>query len=348
VPPGMSAAFRRAFYPSGAKSDPADAQLLLTVLLQHRDRLRPLSVETTETRLLQFLVETRRSFVQQKVDAVLRLNACVQQYFPQLCTWFERLDAPVVTDLLERWPRLAQLQKAHPGTLRHFLVEHNCRKKELIQQRIESIYAAMPAVTDEVILEACSGRAQILGRLIRLLEDQIAPLEKRIEEVTAAHPDASLFASFPGAGKATVPRLIAAFGTRRDAYTTAQDLQCFSGIAPAKIASGNSTAIRMRHACPKFLRQTFHEFAGQSIPHSSWAKEYYQTHLHNDKKKRHHLAVRALAFKWMRILYHCWQNNEPYDERKFLGSQARSRHLFGQQLAFQSDPKTGFSKLKKP
>lgn len=345
VPPGMSAAYRRAFYPSGAKSDPADAQLLLTLLLQHRDRLRPLSMETTETRLLQCLVESRRSFVQQRVDAVLRLHACLQQYFPQLCTWFERLDAPLVTDLLDRWPVLGQLQKAHPGTLHHFFVEHNCRKEELIQQRIQLIYAAMPAVTDEVILEACSRRAQILGHVIQLLGKEIAPLEKRIEEVTAKHPDAPLFASFPGAGKATVPRLIAAFGTRRDAYASADDLQAFSGIAPAKISSGNSTAIRMRHACPKFLRQTFHEFAGQSIPFSQWAKAYYQTHLDGDKK-RHHAAVRALTFKWLRILYHCWKNHELYDERKFLDAQARSRHLLGQKLAWQSDPKTGFSKVK--
>lgn len=343
VPPGMSAAYRRAFYPSGAKSDPADAQLLLTLLLQHRDRLRPLSLETPQTRLLQCLVESRRRFVQQKVDAVLQLHACLQQYFPQLCTWFDRLDAPLVTDLLERWPLLTSLQRAHPGTLRRFFVEHNCRKEELIQQRIQAIYAAMPAVSDEVLVEACSRRAQILGRLIRLLADQIAPLEKRIEEVTAGHPDAPLFASFPGAGKATVPRLIAAFGTRRDAYRSADDLQCFSGIAPAKIASGNTTAIRMRRACPKFLRQTFHEFAGQSIPHSVWAQAYYHTHLLGDNK-RHHAAVRALAFKWLRILFRCWKNNEPYDERKFLNGQARSRHLLGQ-LAWKSDPNTGFSKL---
>jgi hypothetical protein len=35
----------------------------------------------------------------------------------------------------------------------------------------------------------------------------------------------------------------------------------------------------MRRACPKFLRQTFHEFAAQSIPTSTWAKAYYQHHL---------------------------------------------------------------------
>jgi transposase len=345
VPPTMSASYRRAFIPSGAKSDPGDAQLLLDLLLHHRERLRPLPAETEQTRLLQFLVESRRNFVQQKVDAVLRLTACVEQYFPQLRTWFGKLDTPLVADLLRRWPVLSQLQRCHPGTLRRFLVTHGSRKEELIQQRIQLIYAAVPAVTDEVVIEACYRRAQALTRVIGVLREDIAALDKRIDAVTAEHPDASLFASFPGAGRATVPRLIAAFGTRREAYTAAGDLQSLSGIAPAKIASGNSTAIRMRRACPKFLRQTFHEFAGQSIPHSPWAKLFYQVHLRGDKK-HHHAAVRALAFKWMRILYHCWKNHEPYDERKFLDAQARSPHAAGRELFAQYDPKTGFFRPK--
>jgi len=31
-----------------------------------------------------------------------------------------------------------------------------------------------------------------------------------------------------------------------------------------------------RWACPKFLRQSFHEWAGHSIAHSQWARSYYQ------------------------------------------------------------------------
>ncbi len=30
------------------------------------------------------------------------------------------------------------------------------------------------------------------------------------------------------------------------------------------------------------------------------------------------VAVRALAFKWIRILHRCWQNRTPYDESKDL------------------------------
>jgi hypothetical protein len=31
----------------------------------------------------------------------------------------------------------------------------------------------------------------------------------------------------------------------------------------------------------------------------------------------HHPAVRALAFKWIRIMFRCWQDRTPYDEARY-------------------------------
>ena len=36
------------------------------------------------------------------------------------------------------------------------------------------------------------------------------------------------------------------------------------------------------------------------------------------KGRSHHAAVRGLAFKWIRILYRCWQTRTPYDESTYL------------------------------
>ena len=49
--------YRKSFYPSGAKSDPGDAALILEVLTKHPERLRAYEPDTVETRTLQFLVE---------------------------------------------------------------------------------------------------------------------------------------------------------------------------------------------------------------------------------------------------------------------------------------------------
>ena len=160
--------------------------------------------------------------------------------------------------------------------------------------------------------------ARGLVALLTTLRDNIAELERRIEELVASHPDAALFASLPGAGPVLIPRLMVAFGTRRDRYDTALQMQCYSGIAPVKEASGKSQWIHFRWTCPKFLRQTFHEYAGHSIAQSEWARAFYQ--LQREHGKSHHAAVRALAYKWIRIIFRCWKNGTPYDEQIYLRS----------------------------
>jgi hypothetical protein len=63
------------------------------------------------------------------------------------------------------------------------------------------------------------------------------------------------------------------------------------------------------------LRQTFHEFAAQSRLQSPWAEAYYQQM--RQRGLLHQAAVRALAFKWIRIMYCCWKNHTPYKETHY-------------------------------
>ena len=47
-----------------------------------------------------------------------------------------------------------------------------------------------------------------------------------------------------------------------------------------------------------------------------WAKAYYDQQ--RAKGKSFHTAIRALAFKWIRIIYRCWMNRRPYDELHYI------------------------------
>jgi hypothetical protein len=49
---------------------------------------------------------------------------------------------------------------------------------------------------------------------------------------------------------------------------------------------------------------------------SYWAGLYY--HQQRSKGCSHQTAVRALAFKWIRVLYRCWKPRTPYDETRYL------------------------------
>jgi transposase len=343
-----AARYRETFCSSGAKDDPSDTASLLDLLMRHRQRLRPLRPDTPQTRLLQFLVEERRTLVDDKTGHHNRLTACLKLYFPQLLQWFGDVSSPLVSALLERWPNLEALQRSHPGTLRKFFHQQNCRGEEKIEARIAAIYQAIPATQDDAVREGAAAITRGLIAILATLRKHIAELEQRIDELVAAHPEAPLFDSLPGAGKALVPRLIVAFGTRRERFADAEEMQRYSGIAPVKIASGKTLHVHFRRACPKFLRQTFHEFAGHSIATSVWAKAYYQ-HLRNDEKKDHHAAVRSLAYKWIRIIYRCWKDSKPYDEQIYLQSLRRNGSLLGALASVATPerwkPVAGFQKL---
>src|SRR5262249_47250170 len=129
-----------------------------------------------------------------------RLTAALKIYFPQILDWFEDVDSGLVGAFLERWSTLESLRKARPATLRRFFTAHNCRRSDLIEQRIELIRQAVPAVRDQAIIRPAVAVVEVLVRLIGTLRQGIAELDRQIEQATKAHPDYAIFSSFPGAG----------------------------------------------------------------------------------------------------------------------------------------------------
>jgi len=215
-----------------------------------------------------------------------------------------------------RWPTLQALQKVSARVVRKFLHQHNCRSAERIEERIRQIGQAVAATNDPALLETGILCIQHSVRILQEIREGIAEFDKQIAVTYRDHPDRSVMESFPGAGPALEPRLIAAVGTMRERFESAQSLASFAGIAPVKQASGKTVWIHWRWACPKFIRQTFHEWAGCSIRCCDWAKQHYDRQ--RDKGKGHHAAARSVAFKWIRIFYRCWRDRVPYSEQIYL------------------------------
>jgi transposase len=148
----------------------------------------------------------------------------------------------------------------------------------------------------------------------------------QIEQLCASIGDYRFFASLPGAAEALAPRLLAAFGEDRSRFASAAELQRYAGIAPVTEQSGNSRWVHWRFKCPTFLRQSLVEWAAQTIPRSFWAGAFYAQQ--RARGASHQSAVRALAFKWVRILFRCWQDQTLYEESKYLKAlQRRSSPL---------------------
>ena len=81
VNPTTLAKYREAFSPSRAKDDPQDAEYLVELLIQHRDRLKPWLPDDEKTRTLQYLVEHRRRLVNDRTRISNRMAALLKGYF---------------------------------------------------------------------------------------------------------------------------------------------------------------------------------------------------------------------------------------------------------------------------
>ena len=322
INPVTLARYREAFAPSRAKDDPGDARLLSEILRLHREKLAVWKPDDEQTRTLGFLNEERRKAVNLRTKLVLRMQAALKLYFPQALAWLGTdLGTPMACDWLLKWPTLEAAQRSRPQTVRAFFYAHNCRSAAHVESVLAALPAAKPLTTDAAVLAVQPLTVQMLAKQLRLLHGAIVAYERQIAARFRPHPDAFLFENLPGAGPALAPRLLSAFGTDRARHPTAQDMQTYAGVAPVIERSGKSCWTHWRWNCPKFLRQTFHEYAKNSIPYSAWARAYYEQQ--KQRGKGHNAAIRSLAFKWIRIIHRCWQTRTPYDEGLYLQALAQ-------------------------
>jgi len=211
IQPQAAGQFRQVLHPSGSKSDPADGELLLDLLVHHRDRLHVLEQEDEPTRRLLMLVEQRRHWVDEKTRYTNRLSDRLKVYFPQVLKWFQGIDEPAVLDLLERWPSLEQLQKAQRKSWEALLRRHRRTEEEAVAW-VEQVRTAVPAVKDAALLDCYRLEVTELVALIRQTQTSIGKFDVMIADVSQQHPCWRLVQSLPGAGPAMAPRLLAALG----------------------------------------------------------------------------------------------------------------------------------------
>jgi transposase len=324
INPRTVANYRKAFQPSRAKSDPIDAKLIVELMQKHGDKLDIWTAGCPKYRALRQWVEARRMLVGEKVRLTNRISASLKSYFPQVLDWFEDKDTRVFCDFLTAFPDLKSAQAASPEDLTQFFQSHRAGRKSAINRRIGQIQAAGVALTqDEAIIVPAMALTNGLIALLRVILAQLSAFEQQIEQLFETLPDAEFFQALPGAGPHLAPRLLAAFGEDRTRFDSAQAFMSYIGIAPVKEESGKKRWVHWRWSCPIFLRQTFVEWVDQARRHSAWSQAFYKQQ--RAAGKSHPKAIRALAYKWGRILWRCWQDGTAYDEEKYLAALKRKK-----------------------
>jgi Transposase IS116/IS110/IS902 family len=270
--------------------------------------------------------------VGEKVRLTNRITAVLKSYFPQVLDWFEEKDTLVFCEFIEQFPAVEVAQAATPQPLTQFFHDHHVTRKSAIHRRIQPIQqAGPPLTTDASIVIPAQALIRTLIALLKVMLNQLTDFNAQIADRFEQRPDAQLFADLPGAGPHLAPRLLVAFGAERvgeaspaeNRFTSAQAFMSYVGIAPVKEESGKKRWVHWRWSCPIFLRQTFVEWVNQSRRFSPWSQAFYLQQKRAGKS--YQKAIRALAYKWGRILWRCWQDRTAYNEEKYVAALTRKK-----------------------
>jgi transposase len=318
VNPKQLARYRES-YPGGGKNDPTDAMYLARMLRERIATLKAWQPDDENTRLIANLSQQRRKLVDGQTKLRLQLTALLKSYFPLILELFgKQHQLPLLLGVLRRWSDPRKLRRADLRLIRRVLGEHSIRNEQRQKEILERIRSAQLLTRDDALITPSAMAVELLIQQIQQALKTIEEFDAKIAEAMKQHPDAHLFTNLRGAGSALAPRLLCAFGSQRDRWEDADSLASFSGIAPVTHKSGKSRAVHRRHACPKYLRQTFHEFADCARRFCPWSKARYR--MLRDRGMKHHAAIRKIARSWIRILFRVWKTRVPFDCDRYIAN----------------------------
>lgn len=322
VNPRSVARMREALASSGKKDDRLDAEALCFLLQRRQEDLAPVRLGSAAAQLVRGLVQQRVDLVEIKNRHLNQLTAVLKRYYPRALELFPKLEQPLTLAFLHTFDSPTALVQATREQWNALFAHQRYPRPQRIEtlwEQAQKTQIQVPAVEEEL------GKRD-LHRLLRFLEvalAELAELEAAIATAFAELPDAAIFRSLPGAAEVLAPALFSLFGDDRERWQSWEELARLSGTVPITRSSGRSRDVQMRRHCDRRARRILHLFAGCSRRSCQWADDFYRGQ--RKKGKTNAAALRDLATKWLRILFRLWQNDEPYDEEKYLKNRTQRK-----------------------
>ena len=300
---------------AGAKSDPADAELLARILLTDRERHRPLRPSSRQAEAIRALARDDERAGRDERRLLNRLRQDLLEVFPQALVAFPQLAAVSALAFLARWPTAEAAQQVSIGELEQFLREQQHGWPERTAARIHAALTAEALAAHPLVAQAKAGAIHLAAEQLLLLHRQRIAWRKQLETLlhgAGAHPDGEVLLSLPGLDARLAARVLGEIGDDRERFPTAAALQCYAGTAPVTRASGKLRVVAARFSCNRFLRQALLRWALCSLRVCPWARTFYDRQ--RGAGKTHYKALRALANRWLEILHHLLRTGQRYDE----------------------------------
>ncbi len=311
IHPNAVKASRPRYAAAQSKTDLGDAFLLADLLRTDGHRFPALHPLSDETRALRALVRTRDDLVAERVGLANQLRALLERFWPGAVAIFADVDSPIALAFLRRYPTPQSAERLGAKRLRGFLARNAYCGRRPVPELLARLRSAPAGLASEREAEASGELVLALAAVLEPLVAQIQRLTAAVERALEAHPDGSLIASFPRAGRVNAAQILAELGDDRARFVSEEHLAAEAGVAPVTKASGKSRSVGFRWACNRRLRLAVTCFADNSRHASAWAAGVYQRARARGCDHPH--ATRILARAWLRVLWRCWSDHRPYD-----------------------------------
>lgn len=310
VGPRISARARERYQAAARKDDRFDAFVLADTLRQEISRwrsLQPLSAPLGELRVL---VRDRRRTLETQQVIESQLRAALDAYHPSLARLFSSVDRAITLAFVRDYPTPQAAAHVGEARMQRFLDRHGYTGRVAASVLVERLHAASMTASEGTTAGYAWTALQMVDHL-ELLNNQLKAFDHRIATVFENHPDAAIFASFPGVGMITASALLAEVGEDRARFPTLDTLLAEAGLAPVTLASGRTTRVRLRRACNPRLRETFNGWAYTLKRIDPPSRARYLAAL--DRGQHTHRALRSVGASWARVLWRCWQDHKTYN-----------------------------------
>ena len=296
---------------SGAKSDAGDALVIAEYLRLRQHKLRTAVPFSDQTKALRTAVRTRTDLVEMRVAASNQLAALLDMHWPGAKAIFADVESPIALKFLTRYPTPASAARLGEKRIAAFCAANGYSGRRPASELLARLRNAPEGTTSPALTDALKHAVLAMVTVLTALNAAVKDLDKTVVTHLGEHPDGEIFTSLPRSGQINAAQMLAEWGDCREAYDSADAVAALAGLTPVTKESGKHRAVSFRWACNTRFRVAMTTFADNSRHASPWAAETYNRARANGKDHPH--AIRILARAWTRVIYRCWQDNQPYD-----------------------------------
>ncbi len=307
---------------SNSKSDFFDARVLASFLRTDQAHLQPLQPSSDAAQELKLLTRDYDRLVREQTRLVKQLTATLKEYYPRVFEVCPDLTAKRTAAFLRAYPTPAAL-----GTLTEELWQQFATAHRWNAEQAAALWGVLQRPQLPVPAHVVRAKSRLVLVLLRQLEPVVEAVDdyrKAVMDFFASLPAAEWASSLPASQGTLVPTIWAELGDAPGRWRSWQHLQGHSGVVPVTRSSGKSQTVAFRFACNLHLRRALQQFAFCSLKSSEWARAYYDHQ--RARGHRHQAALRALAAKWVKIIFVLWSRHIAYAENAHLAMMAR-QHL---------------------